>query len=210
MELQQQQFCDSRGGQPALFFLNFVRGYADKELNCVKDYGRGAERLGADDIQKYTCPQNSEWKRRSEVATSFTANAVRDLRKTASDVPPNLQSVLPATDTRSLLRTLAVLREVLIDAPDEIQLKIKSERRSLRKKHVTIIWFWKQRTATKKTTKWNQRLWQRCWPAARTKEGKQGWAKGALEECRCKVAHLREELCGQREGARIVSYGTRA
>ena len=36
---------------------------------------------------------------------------MRVLHKTASDVPPNLQFVLPATDTRSLLRTLAVLRE---------------------------------------------------------------------------------------------------
>ena len=56
-----------------------------------------------------------------EIATSSTANAVRVLQKTASDVPSNLQSILPASDTRSPLRTRAVLREVLIDALDGVQ-----------------------------------------------------------------------------------------
>ena len=46
-------------------------------------------------------------------------------------------------------------------------MKIKSERRSLRKeKHVTIIWFWKQRTATEESKKKKKR----CWPPARTKK----------------------------------------
>ena len=105
-------------GEHDHFFINFLAQYPEQDLNCVKDYGRGAQRLQPQEFQKYTTPKNCEFKRRIEYGTSFTARSMRALNKVARDVPQNLSTVVPATDTKSILRTLIVLRELFVESTD--------------------------------------------------------------------------------------------
>ena len=43
---------------------------------------------------------------------------MRALNKVARDVPPNLSTVDPAPDTKSILRTLIVLRDLFVEGTD--------------------------------------------------------------------------------------------
>ena len=61
-------------------------------------------------------PKNCEFKRHIEHGTSFTASSMRALNKVARDVPQNLSTMVPATDTKSIVRTLIVLRELFVES----------------------------------------------------------------------------------------------
>ena len=100
------------------FHMDFLRPYPDGEGSCVKDYGKGPARLAHGDVHSHTTAKNTEWKRRLEYATSFTASAVRVLVKIANTIPANLDSILPADDSNSILRALALLRQLLVDSAE--------------------------------------------------------------------------------------------
>ena len=100
-----------------IFHMSFLRGYPDADLNCIKDPGVGASRLSTADINKHTTSRKFEWKRRMEFATSFTAASMRALAKLAENVSSQMGQVLPDDDSTSLLRVLAVMRQVFVDNP---------------------------------------------------------------------------------------------
>ena len=96
------------------FHMDLLRAYPDQSLNCIKDYGKGPARLSPSEVNKYTTSLNSEWKRRLEFATSFTAASMRSLHQMVQGLPAGLASILPADDTASLLRTLVFVRDLLV------------------------------------------------------------------------------------------------
>ena len=58
---------------------------------------------------------NSEWKRRVDLATSFTSSSVRTLVRMAEGIAPQRIQVLHDADQSSILSTLTFLREILVD-----------------------------------------------------------------------------------------------
>ena len=100
------------------FHWDFLLPYPNQELSCVKDYGKGPARLSPPDVNKHTTAKNTEWKRRLEFATSFTAASMRALAKIASTAPAGLADLLPSEDRNSVMRALLLLREVLVDSSD--------------------------------------------------------------------------------------------
>ena len=97
------------------FHLNFLKAYPDATLNCVKDYKAGPTRLQPEKVNKFTTALNSEWKRRIEFATSFTAASVRALHKMANTVPAELVGSDFETGDGSVIQSLILLRKILVD-----------------------------------------------------------------------------------------------
>ena len=100
------------------FHLSFLRAYPDADQSCVRDYGKGPQRLSHADIQKFTTGENTEWKRRIDMAVSITACTVCSLAKTADSIPETLDAILPESDTSSILKALPHLRKTLVESDE--------------------------------------------------------------------------------------------
>ena len=109
------------------FHYDFLRAYPDQTLNCIKDYGKGPARLAPAEVNKFTTSLNSEWKRRLEFATSFTAASMRSLKALVQTLPDGLADILVHDDQNSILRTLVFVRELFLESQDGMQFMISCE-----------------------------------------------------------------------------------
>ena len=96
-------------GEKEHFHLDFVKQWPDADLNCVKDYGKGPQRLSPEDVNAWTSGKNSEWKRRLDFATSFTAASMRVLEKIAKEVPAELSGMI-APGQGGVMEALVLLK----------------------------------------------------------------------------------------------------
>ena len=102
--------------ESAHYHLDFCLPYPNKQGLCVKDYGKGPQRLAPEEINSWTTALNCEWKRRPEYAVSFAAASMMALRSTVESIPKGLNASFPEEDKTGILKALLLARHVDCDS----------------------------------------------------------------------------------------------